>query len=82
MTRKLIPTTKEKYEEMLEILPPIDFNGESFLVGEPVTHRNCAISGYPESTYDGYVFRDKQYWVTDTDVTRREFSLLKSEAKK
>lgn len=31
-------TTRERWISMLEVLPPIDFNGRDFLVGEPWDH--------------------------------------------
>jgi len=72
----LIPTTEERYEEMLEILPPIAFDGNNFLVGEPFTHRVCSVTGNFSATYDGYCFDGEHYLVTDQDVTRAEFKKL------
>ena len=77
-----IPTTKERYEEMLDILPPIGFDGTNFLVGEPYTHRKCAVTGNFASTYDGFHYNGKEFFVTDQDVTYMEFKKLLKEAKK
>ena len=33
-----VPTTREMYTEMLNVLPPACQRGDSFLVGEPKTH--------------------------------------------
>jgi hypothetical protein len=33
-----IPTTKEMYWEMLEVLPPHKMIGQNFMVGEPLRH--------------------------------------------
>lgn len=72
----LIPTTEERYDEMLGCLPPIAFDGRNFLVGEPMTHRVCTITGNLAPTYDGFCFDGENFFVTDCDVTRAEFRTL------
>ena len=42
---KWTPTTEEKYWEMLEVLPPAIMTDLGFLVGEPLDHGACPITG-------------------------------------
>lgn len=79
-------TTEEIYDKMLSVLPPIDFNGRSFLVGEPCTHRKCSLDQHVDGgfvpTYQGYLAiqtKDEtkfNFYATNTDVTRAEFRAL------
>jgi hypothetical protein len=39
------PCTEARFDEMLEVLPPIAWVRKGFLVGEPYTHRTCTVSG-------------------------------------
>ena len=68
-------TTREKYWEMLEVLPPAAMCGNAFLVGEPMDHR--ADTGEPRFT----AFRqigfentgNATYLVASRPITHREF---------
>lgn len=67
------PTTERQYNEMLEVLPPIDWDGTSFLVGEPDHH--MADTGEP--TYQAYRQRGSSpdyvhYERSSRAITRRE----------
>ena len=69
-----IATTKEWYLNMLGALPPIDFNGHDFLVGEPSDHD----FGNGRPRYSGYRLAcDKDlyqlYFVSSRPITRPEF---------
>jgi hypothetical protein len=68
-------TTEEIYDEMLCVLPPAFQSNGAFLVGEPVTHRNCAITGNCVATYDGYYanYNEDKYFKTAHEVTKKEF---------
>lgn len=63
--------TREKYEEMLNVLPPADYNRTftAFLVGEPWDHH--ATSGRPR--YAAFEIRDGRYWESNRPMTRKEF---------
>lgn len=76
---KFIETTEEKYAYGLEVLPPEMIAGPDFLVGEPVTHRRCAVSGNIAPTFEGYIIRDGKFWVTDEPVTRNEFNVARKD---
>ena len=67
------PTTQRQYDEMLNILPPIDWDGADFLVGE--SHDHMADTGEP--TYQAYRQRGSEpyrHWLRSSRaITRREF---------
>ena len=71
---KFIETTEEKYDYGLEVLPPEMYDGTDFLVGEPVTHRQCTVSGMIAPTFEGYIIRGGKFFVTDESVTLKEFN--------
>ena len=71
-----IATTKEWYLNMLGALPPIDFNGHDFLVGEPSDHDFG--NGRPRySAYRVVETCNKKlyqfYFVSSRPITRPEF---------
>jgi hypothetical protein len=71
-----LPATAEQYGEMLDVLPPIAFNGWSFLVGEPCD--GCAATGRPR--YEGYRMRATDpavYETTSRPVTVAEFRIAR-----
>ena len=39
------PITAERYDEMMNIMPPAVFDRYSFLVGEPWDHVKCSVTG-------------------------------------
>ena len=66
-------TTKAKYWEMLEILPPAYQDGKGFLVGEPVTHRTCTVTGITSPTYEAFMLKNGKYYVSKESVTVAEY---------
>lgn len=64
-------TTRERYEDMLNVLPPADYNRSytAFLVGEPWDHH--AINGRPR--YQAFRMTDAKYWQSSRPMTRPEF---------
>lgn len=60
-------TTQERFDEMLGVLPPASMSGGGFLVGEAMNHRD----GRP--TFEAYLERDGQFFVSKDDVTFAEF---------
>ncbi len=67
-------TTREKYEEMLNCLPPEDFNRSftAFLVGEPSDHH--ATTGQPR--YQAFQIHSGKYWQSNRPITRKEFRII------
>lgn len=63
------PTTAEKYEEMLNILPPAGWMRGGFLVGEPTDHDFA--SGRPR--YDAFRQRDAVFETASRPLTLAEF---------
>lgn len=62
------PTTAEKYQDMLEVLPPAMWGGDAFLVGEPDDHD--ASTGEPR--FQAYRKRGDLFWVASRPMTRAE----------
>ena len=46
---------ERRYNEMLEVLPPLAWVRKGFLVSEPWSHRECKISGKYRATYTAMV---------------------------
>ena len=72
------PTTEKWYWYSLEVLPP-EYMGPqgSFLVGEPVDHRKCEITGHIAPTWAGYREPSKDVFeATSRSVTIDEFKEL------
>lgn len=65
-------TTKEKYWEMLEVLPPAFMQGNYFLVGEPCDHH--AITG--RSRYQAFGQIGERYIVASRPMTVLELKAL------
>ena len=74
---KFVETTEEKYDYGLNVLPPEMMAGPDFLVGEPVTHRRCEVSGNIAPTFEGYIVRGNKFYVTEGSVTRKEFDVAR-----
>lgn len=74
-----IPTTAEQYNDMLNILPPIAWNGWAFMVGEPEDH--CAVTEHPR--FRGYRMRGSKepyptiYEVASRPMTVAEFKIAR-----
>jgi hypothetical protein len=64
-----IATTAEQYDDMLGVLPPIEFRADGFMVSEPCDH--CAATGRPR--YQGYRQRAGRYEAASRPMTRSEF---------
>jgi hypothetical protein len=70
------PTTKERYREMLECLPPALWLALGFLVGEPWDHH--ALTGAPR--YQAFIHNGNQYLSSNRPMTRAEFKALADHA--
>lgn len=63
-------TTRERYDEMLCVLPPAAQVGGAFLVGEP--HDHHAVTGRPR--FDAFLSRAGRFYVSARPITRQEFA--------
>ncbi|MDX9975438.1 MAG: hypothetical protein RBU21_20795, partial [FCB group bacterium] len=63
------PTTRERFWEMLECLPPAAFIGAAFLVGEPFDHN--ALTGAPR--FQAFRQRGDVYECGSRPMTAAEF---------
>jgi uncharacterized short protein YbdD (DUF466 family) len=66
-------TSEAKYNEMLGILPPAYMDGYGFLVGEPMDHNFCAVSGVVMPRYSAYVKKGKRYYASVSPMTYAEY---------
>lgn len=66
------PITEERYNELLECLPPASWTGNGFLVGEPYDHH--AITGQPR--FQACIKRGKDYLASSRPMTKAEFRAL------
>jgi hypothetical protein len=62
------PSTAERYQDMLDVLPPAYWQGGVFAVGEPADHD--AGTGRPR--YDAYRQQGDRYFVSTRPVTIAE----------
>lgn len=67
------PSTRQQYIDMLEVLPPIDWNGGDFLVGEASDHD----AGTGQPRYQAYRQRGDQYFASSRAITRAELRAVK-----
>jgi hypothetical protein len=68
----------ERYNEMLEVLPPALWLANRFLVGEPADHRRCTITKTVMPTYSAFFFAFGRYFESDP-MTTAEFRAFKDE---
>ena len=65
------PTTEERYDEMLGVLPPALYTEVGFLVGEPWDHH--ALTGQPRYQAFAALRGVKAYYVASRPMTKKEF---------
>lgn len=68
--------TEERYDDMLEALPPAVFKPHGFLVGEPMTHRACRVSGTVRAAYTSFVQRAGRFYECTEALTAPEFDSI------
>ena len=67
-------TTEQSYMEMLNILPPLAFSANGFLVGEPWDHH--AGNGRPR--FAAYIVRHGRFYTASRPMTVTEFVAVQS----
>ena len=73
--RYIVPCTEERYNEMLEILPPRMWVGKGFLVGEPNNHRLSMMAGLGwADTYAAFFRLNDKFYCSNGDMTVAEFN--------
>ena len=63
------PVSEERYDEMLEVLPPAAYGSGGFLVGEPWDHHT--LTGRPR--YQAFIKRGHEYLTSNRPMTKAEF---------
>lgn len=67
-----LPTTRDRYHEMLNVLPPACWLASGFLVGEPTDH--CAKTG--RARFAAYRYQSGRHLVANRPMTVLEFETL------
>lgn len=71
--------TEQRYNEMLEVLPPIGWDSKGFLVGEAWVHKPCSVAndpGYVTAGYQAFAHIDGKFYACDMPLTRKEWKAL------
>ena len=58
------PTTRERFREMLEILPHAHREAKGFLGGKPSDHHRCTVTGEVRATYPAFIEHQGRYYVS------------------
>ena len=75
MTPAIKITTEERYDEMLNILPPALWRDRGFLVGEPHSHRTCKVRGQPDQpTFAAFFYYCGHHFESVEAMTIPEFN--------
>jgi len=70
------PSTQRRFDEKLEILPPIAWISKGFLVGEPWTHRECHVTHRYLPAYQAMVKVGARYFESCEGLTVPEWRAL------
>jgi hypothetical protein len=71
--------SEERYDEMLEILPPALWLAKGFLVGEPFDHRTCSVTKVVRASYAAF-FQHKDKFFEAGNMTVPEFKAFNVES--
>ena len=66
-------TSKQKYWDELEVLPPAYQDHHGFLMGEPSDHDICEVLGTMAARYEAYISRAGRHYVSIRPLTMREY---------
>lgn len=64
--------SSDRYFERLSAHRPAVWIGKGFLVGEPIDHRKCQVTGIVLPTYAAFFFAHRRYYEGDS-MTMPEF---------
>jgi hypothetical protein len=70
------PCSQRRFDDQLEILPPIAWTSKGFLVGEPWSHRECHVTGRYLPAYQAMVKRGERYFESCEGLTVPEWRAL------
>lgn len=68
--------TEAKYWEMLEVLPPAVMTHLGFLVGEPLDHGFCPVTGLFGARFEAFAEVRGKYFVADKPMSVSGFQSL------
>jgi hypothetical protein len=67
-------TSRQKYWDALEVLPPAYQDAFGFLLGEPHDHAQCEVTKVVLPRYDAYVEKRKRYYASIRPLTIPEYT--------
>ena len=73
---KWVEVTADRYEEMLNVLPPVEWNKLGFLVGEANSHRKCTVTGYFRADYSAFVALHGKHYACEESLTIPEWRAI------
>lgn len=76
MTPQWKPITATRYDDLLEVLPPALMAHNGFLMGEPMIHRTCRVTGTLAPAYLACLSRRGQCYEALEPYTVEEFRTL------
>ena len=69
--------TENRYWEMLGVVPPAMYIRMGFLVGEPMSHRICTVSGKEAETFTAFIENRDGFYECTEALTAAEFKAVK-----
>jgi hypothetical protein len=69
-----IEVSRERWDEMLCVLPPALWNSTGFLVGEACDHRVCKVTHQVRARYDALIEYKGKCWENTEPMTVPEFN--------
>ncbi len=76
MTPQWKPITASRYDDLFEVLPPAMMAHNGFLMGDPIAHRTCRITGTLTPTYLACLSLRGQCYEALAPYTVEEFRAL------
>lgn len=73
LTLAFRPITPERYDDMLDILPPALETGLGFLMGEPMDYRVCRVQGTTRAAYSAFVQSGAVHFQASAPMTAPEW---------
>jgi len=70
------PCTEDRYNEMLNMMPPAVFTSSGFMVGEAWTHRECEINNTVLPAFAAFVRLHGQHYESTGPMTIPEFRAI------
>lgn len=77
MTPEFTEVSRERFDEMLDVLPPAVMDANGFMVGEPFDHRLCEITGKFGPTFAAFIEHKGKCYEATRPLTIGEYKAVK-----